>query len=206
MTRRVWLAVLLCVLPGLSWAASPAEFYAQQMRRAAVGETAQAAQALAAHARGLAEQDVWRARMRTAAALLTMRAQHARALPAMEAPSLQYRLAARFLQAHPAPRERKRWPVAVLAAVLPGLGHAWLGRWQDVKVVVLLVWPMLGLTLWAARRRMGPVTVFFAGITLWLWSGSVYSAISLHEREQLEQYLAWWQQLWAASALPGRPW
>jgi len=53
---------------------------------------------------------------------------------------------------------------------------------------------------------MGPVTVFFVLTTLWLWSGSVFSAVSLAERGSFEAYVLWWQGLWQASGLPGRPW
>jgi len=61
-------------------------------------------------------------------------------------------------------------------------------------------------TFWADRRDMGPVTVFFAMITAWLWSGMVFSATSLAERGGYELYYAWWQQLWQASGLPSKPW
>ena len=70
----------------------------------------------------------------------------------------------------------------------------------------MLVWPMLLLTLWAARRHMGPVTVFFALITVWLWSGTVFSSMSLAERASFEAYTLWWQGLWQASGLQGQPW
>ena len=95
---------------------------------------------------------------------------------------------------------------AILATIFPGAGHAWQGRWQDAWVAAIMVWPMLILTLWAASRRMGPVTIFFAMITAWLWSGTVFSSISLAERGGMESYLLWWQGVWQASGLPGRPW
>ena len=98
------------------------------------------------------------------------------------------------------------WLPGLLATIFPGAGHAWQERWNDAVVAAIMVWPMLILTLWAAYRRMGPVTIFFAMITAWLWSGTVFSAISLAERGDVEAYLVWWQGLWQASALPGRPW
>ena len=53
---------------------------------------------------------------------------------------------------------------------------------------------------------MGPVTAFFALVTAWLWSGSVFSAIALAERGGMEAYLDWWRELWRFAAIPGRPW
>ncbi|RMH61010.1 MAG: hypothetical protein D6678_04435 [Zetaproteobacteria bacterium] len=206
MVVRLILPFALLFLVPAAWAAGEEEFYGRQLQRAAAGDIAVAAAALAERARVLPRGDLWRTRMQMAAMLLRMRVERAVSLPARAPIDVPYRLAKGYVQAHPPPSKSSRWPVVLMAALLPGLGHAWLGRWQDVKAVALLVWPMIVLTLWAAKRRMGPVTVFFALITLWLWSGSVYSALSLHEREAMEQYLAWWQQLWLASALPGRPW
>ena len=111
-----------------------------------------------------------------------------------------------WLDTHPKPQVEESIMPGLLAAILPGTGHAWLGRWGDAGVAAMLVWPLLILTFWAARRDMGPVTVFFALITAWLWSGTVFSATSLAERGDFEIYYAWWQQMWAASGLPSRPW
>ncbi len=184
------------------------------MALAASGHDAEAVAALRAGA-WLAASEGWRARMRSAAALLAMREAARRgrlhaAGPAENAAAglrgVHRMLAARWLKAHPAPEAAPSWPAGLLAALLPGAGHAWLGRWRDAGVAAMLTWPMLLLTFWAARRRMGPVTVFFAAITLWLWSGTVFSAVSLAERGGLEDWLRWWQALWQASGLPGRPW
>ncbi len=180
--------------------------YTMQLQQAASGQQALAIESLRRQASGLLPDDPWRARMLTAASLLEMRMQWQSRLPEATMPTLQQQLVQRFIAQHPAPEHDAAWPVVALAVLLPGGGHALLGRWHDAWVVIMLVWPMLGLTLWAARRSMGPVTVFFGLITLWLWSGSVYSAISLHERSLLEQYFSWWQGVWHASGLPGRPW
>ncbi len=206
---RLLMVLILCslclVLPGQSYADAQQQ-YTEQLQQAAAGHSAQAAESLRRLASGLLPDDPWRARMLTAAGLLEMRTQRQSHLPEMAVPTLQQQLAARFIARHPLPETRATWLVATFAVLLPGGGHALLGRWHDVGVVAMLVWPMLGLTLWAARRRMGPVTVFFGLITLWLWSGSVYSAISLHERNMLEQYFSWWQGVWQAAGLPGEPW
>ncbi len=199
-------ALLLCA--GAAWADDAAAVWREAMSLAAHGHDAEAVAALRAGAR-LAGDEGWRARMASAASLLAMREQARRGEMRVSAPALRgaHRLlAAQWLAAHPAPESGPVWPAALLAAILPGAGHAWLGRWRDAGVAAMLTWPMLILTFWAARRRMGPVTVFFALISLWLWSGSVFSAISLAERGSWEAYLAWWQGLWQAAGLPGRPW
>jgi len=180
--------------------------YMLLLQQAASGQLEQTAENLRRQASSLSPENPWRGRMLTAASLLEMRMQQQPRLPAVKVPTLQQQLAQQFIVKHPAPEPGARWPVVILAVLLPGSGHALLGRWHDAWVVAILVWPMLGLTLWAAKRSMGPVTVFFALITLWLWSGSVYSALSLHERSMLEQYFSWWQGVWSASGLPGRPW
>ncbi|WP_038249334.1 hypothetical protein [Ghiorsea bivora] len=111
-----------------------------------------------------------------------------------------------WLQQHPIPAVEDSIMPGLLAAIIPGAGHVWLGRWRDAGVAAMLVWPLLILTFWAARRDMGPVTVFFALITAWLWSGTVFSATSLAERGDFELYYAWWQEAWVASGLPSKPW
>ncbi len=146
----------------------------------------------------------WARRIRTACALLRMR--DAQALqPAGLADGPEAVLVQRWLAAHPAPARSSPWVPALLSLV-PGLGHLYLGRGRDALVAALLVWPMLALTLWAWIRRMGPVVVFFGGITAWLWSGVIFSAYALAMRGNLEDYLAWWRALWQASGLPGTPW
>jgi len=148
--------------------------------------------------------EIWGERMRLAAFLLAMRGRLGTELPAGE--SLNVALLATYAHTHAAPPPADSRVAGILAALLPGAGHAWLGRWHDAGTSALLVWPILLLTLWAWRRGMGPLTVFFALITIWLWSGSVFSAVSLAERGGFEAYVLWWQGLWQASGLPGRPW
>ncbi|HCS12297.1 MAG: hypothetical protein COS82_11370 [Zetaproteobacteria bacterium CG06_land_8_20_14_3_00_59_53] len=148
--------------------------------------------------------DVWAERMRLAAALISMRTRQAVEPPAAD--GLNAALVNAYAQAHTAPSSADSRTTGLLAALFPGAGHAWLHRWHDAGTAALLVWPMLLLSLWAWRRGMGPVTVFFVLTTLWLWSGSVFSAVSLAERGSFEAYVLWWQGLWQASGLPGRPW
>ncbi len=191
--------------------ASPAQVWQQAMQMAAAGH----GEAAIAHLSGAASMipnrhDLWRERMLVAAALLDMREKQRAQVDFPEAPEFsgwaEVRLVRRYLAGHPPPVTQAPYVAGMAAALFPGAGHAWQGRWRDAGVAALLVWPMLVLTLWAARRRMGPVTVFFALITVWLWSGTVFSAVSLAERGNVEAYLYWWQGLWQASGLPGRPW
>jgi len=198
------LAALFCA-PTQSEAGSELT-YQQSMRLAATGHEAEATAALYAAASVLPDRDIWKARMQAAAILLDMKHRQYTTLPV----NVQYKdnltLAAAYVGANQPPEARASWPAMILAVVIPGAGHAWQSRWRDAGTSAVLVWPLLILTLWAARRKMGPVTVFFALITVWLWSGTVFSAISLAERTSMETYMVWWQGLWQASALPGQPW
>jgi len=179
--------------------------YQISMNLAAQGKLSQSITALHAAAAVLPEADIWRERMLAAASLLAM--QKIQGLQQTTTEENNYsRLAEAYIKAHAKPKYRSVWPAALLATIMPGSGHAWLGRWGDALTAALFVWPLLILTLWAAWRKMGPVTVFFALLTLWFWSGSVFSAISLAERGSFAAYMQWWQALWQASALPGQPW
>jgi len=147
----------------------------------------------------------WRGWLASAAALLDMR-HDLRLQPTFTAAAPAIERVNGYLATAPPPERGRSWLAALCGAVLPGAGHAWLGRWRDGVKAATLVWPMFALTVWAWRRRMGPVTVFFAAVTVWLWSGTVFSAYSLARRGDLHAYLAWWQGVWQASGLPGRPW
>ena len=185
--------------------ASPAETYKKAVALAADGKDSEAVARLNGALDVYAVHDVWRERMQSAEALLSMREQR-QPRPRFSGQSPQAGLVEAYLRQHPAPVAESSWMPGIFATLLPGSGHAWLGRWRDAGVAALMVWPMLLLTLWAGKRRMGPLTVFFAMITVWLWSGTVFSAVSLAERGGYESYLAWWQGLWQASGLQGRPW
>jgi len=204
--RRILLiiAVAICAASSANALAGPADAYRQAINIAAGGDERAAIAALDALATALPADDIWRARARTAGALLSMRMRRSALVPAGAGPQLA--LADAYVADHPLLPDAVRWPATALAVLLPGAGHAWQGRWRDAATAAMMVWPMLLLTFWAARRRMGPVTLFFALITAWLWSGTVFSSLSLAERGTLESYLAWWQHLWQASGLPGRPW
>ncbi len=192
--------------------ASPASVWQQAIGMAAAGDERGAVGYLSGAVSMLPElpHNLWRERMQLAVILLEMRQHRAIVAPQMEhkpaAIWTETKLARRYLHDYPLPKQVSPVMPGVLGVLLPGAGHAWLGRWHDAGVAAMLVMPMLLLTLWAMRRGMGPVTVFFALITVWLWSGSVFSAISLAERGTAEAYGLWWQGLWQASALPGRPW
>jgi len=199
--------MLFCALSPLWVNANEAsrQVYEQAVQLAVQGKSEQAIVALQAASAVLPISDVWKPRMQTAALLLQLKDQQSTQLP--QALNNEYLLlAAAYAQSEPQPQVTQRWQVGLLATLLPGAGHAWLGRWHDAGEAALLVWPLLILTGWAARRRMGPVTVFFALLTVWLWSGTIFSAVSLAERGSFELYVLWWQGLWQASGLPGRPW
>ncbi len=200
----VLLAILAALLRVQPVTAGASDTYRQAMHLAATHRDARALALLA----GLQSSDpnLWRDRGRDAAALIAMRHKRASGPVFPDKDSLAAVLSQRYIAASPAPEAGAAWVPALLAALAPGAGHAWLGRYHDAVAAAVLVWPMLLLTLWAWRRRMGPVTVFFALLAVWLWSGNIFSAISLNERASFEAYLRWWQGLWQASALPGRPW
>lgn len=202
---RMLLAVLL--LSALLGQAQPAvadasDAYHRAIALAAQGRDVEAVAMLAGAVETAPE--VWAVRMRVAAALLGMRTRQGVEAPLAD--GMNGALVAAYAQSHAAPPPADGRVAGVLAAVFPGAGHAWLGRWHDAATAAMLVWPMLLLTLWAWRRGMGPLTVFLALLTLWLWSGSVFSAVSLAERGGFEAYAQWWQGMWQASGLPGRPW
>jgi len=182
-----------------------AQVYHTAIGMAAQGKTAEAVAALQAASAMLPAQNMWQQRMITAAMLLQMKQQQLHSLPALASNS-NLLLADAYIRTHPATSPHNPWFAGSLGTLFPGAGHAWLGRWHDARMAAILVIPMLLLTLWAARRQMGPVTLFFAAITLWLWSGTIFSAISLSQRENMEAYMQWWQPMWQAAALSGQPW
>jgi len=212
MKPGIYSDLLLCFFLGAVLAsfpqtleAKPDDLYSEAIHLAAQGKDATAADRLRYGMTVLAKSDPWRARMSAAAALLDMRNRQA-AAPIISDAEMYEVLIETYLRKHQPARMERVWPIGLMATVLPGSGHAWLGRWHDASIAALMVWPMLVLTLWAARRRMGPVTLFFSLITLWLWSGTIFSAVSLAERGGSEAYMIWWRGLWNASGLLGRPW
>jgi len=186
--------------------ADSASAFRQAVTMAAQGDDQAARVSLHALAAVLPAGDTWRQRIDAAEQLIGMRANRKIQFPVRTNPNPYLALASAYASAHPLLPDATRWPATALAVVFPGAGHAWQGRWKDAGMAAMMVWPMLLLTAWAAKRRMGPVTVFFALITIWLWSGTVFSSISLAERANAETYMAWWQGVWQASGLPGRPW
>jgi len=185
--------------------AAPRDVYRQAIQLAAQGHDGKAAAMLTGAAKVLHVRSIWRERMLAATALLDMRKQQSRK-PLLASDSIHAGLVEQYIHTHPEPKKTQVWIPGLLATLFPGSGHAWLKRWHDARVAAMLVWPMLILTFWAWKRRMGPVTVFFGLLTLWLWSGTVFSAVSLAERGNMETYMAWWQGLWQFTGLPGRPW
>lgn len=190
--------------------AGPQQVWQDAMAHATQGRDLQAIAMLQGAKLQGSVDDVWAQRFDIASRILKLReqAKHDSLYnPLMLGGDNQYQfLMASWLQQHPMPEMRKSSLPSILASIIPGAGHAWLGRWGDAGVSAMLVWPFLILTFWAARRNMGPVTVFFALITAWLWSGTIFSATSLAERGDYELYYAWWKEMWMASGLPMRPW
>jgi len=202
----LWGMLPLMLLTASVSQAGPEQVYQQSLQLAANGRDAEAIAALQAAAAVLPDQHAWKVRMLAAATLLDVKRHRLEQLPVQADNITNLSLASGHARANPLPQAEASWPAMMLAVLLPGAGHAWQGRWRDAGVVAMLVWPMLLLTLWAARRRMGPVTAFFALITVWLWSGTVFSSMSLAERASFEAYMLWWQGLWQASGLQGQPW
>lgn len=202
--RNALLLFLLLITP-LVAKAEPQQLYDQALAMAASGHEREAIAQLKGAAAVLPPANVWRERMEMAATLMEMRTDQRFELEDIGS-SMYGRLAKVYLDKQQRPQAGDSTIPTILATVFPGAGHAWQGRWQDAWVAAIMVWPMLILTLWAAFRRMGPVTIFFAMITAWLWSGTIFSSLSLAERADMDSYMLWWQGLWQASGLPGRPW
>jgi len=201
--------LLFLLIPVLAQA-TPEQVWQESMKWAQQGSDRAAIAVLDGALLQAEQPDAWTQRFEMAKILLNLR-REARLHqeynpPRLPANNAYAALLEHWLNTHPMPRVEPSVMPQVLGAVIPGAGHAWLGRWDDAGVAAMLVWPLLILTLWAARRDMGPVTVFFALITAWLWSGTVFSATSLAERGDFEMYYAWWQEMWTASGLPSKPW
>lgn len=196
---------LSCVLlPMVAWA-DAGQVYRQALDLAGGGRNAEAIAMLHGGMQSASSTTSWKLRMFAATQLLHMREQHQVLIDGQHvAGNTHLMLAQAYSQQVPLKKAENSTIPMILATLFPGAGHAWLGRWHDATTAMVLVLPMLFLTLWAWRRKMGPVTVFFGAITLWLWSGSVFSATSLAEREVHEAYLLWWQGMWQSSGLPGR--
>jgi len=214
---RTWLQCICSLLAACLFSipssqANPADAYQQAINMAAQGHEREALAALhvlqsaIAQPSPTAQQSTWNLRSFAAQQLINIKLEQRSTMLAADNTNPYLSLAANHIRTHPLQHETTLWPITLVATLLPGAGHAWQGRWHDAYSAALIVWPMILLTLWALKRRMGPVTVFFALITIWLWSGTVFSAISLAERGSAEAYIIWWQSIWLASGLPGRPW
>ncbi len=208
--RTLLLLLLLMAAMPQSYADTAAT-YRHALSQAAQGQLRAAQEMLGSIHNDGPDRSIWPQRAAAAGVLLSMRMDQQIDFPpqsfsAQSGPNSYLSLASAYASTHPLIRDGRRWMATLLAVILPGAGHAWQGRWHDAGTAALMVWPMLILTIWAALRKMGPVTLFFALITIWLWSGTVFSSISLAERGNAESYMLWWQGVWQASGLPGRPW
>ncbi len=205
-----WWVGLVVLLSPLWVQATPDQAWSEAMHLAQQGKDKQAMALMRGAQLQYSRQSLWTQRFDFASRMLHLRQQakyHSQYHPIVLQGQNHYEiLLNNWLQQHPMPQSSGSTMAGLLAAIIPGAGHAWQGRWGDAGVAAMLVWPLLILTFWAARRDIGPVTVFFALITAWLWSGTVFSAVSLAERGDYELYVAWWQQMWTASGLPARSW
>ncbi|MDQ6989738.1 MAG: hypothetical protein Q9M19_07635 [Mariprofundaceae bacterium] len=201
--------MMLCLLP-LMAQATPDQAWSEAVSLAQQGNDKQAIAMLRGAQLQYSRATLWTQRFSFASRLLKLRQQAKYHNTYVSITLLGQNnheiLLANWLKQHPVPQTSGSTMSGLFAALIPGAGHAWQGRWGDAGVAAMLVWPLLILTFWAARRDMGPVTVFFALITAWLWSGTVFSAVSLAERGDFELYEAWWQEMWMASGLPSRVW
>ena len=206
---KMLVTLFLLVMPVLSYA-SAQQAWDEAMLLAKQGSDRQAIALMRGANMQQDSQSLWAQRFDIATRLLELRTEakyHSEYSAFKLSGNNQHEmLMANWLKQNPLPETAGETLPGLLAAIIPGSGHAWMGRWGDAGVAAMLVWPLLILTFWAARREMGPVTVFFALITAWLWSGTVFSAVSLAERGNFELYYAWWQEMWIASGLPSRPW
>ncbi|MDQ6991737.1 MAG: hypothetical protein Q9M11_08415 [Mariprofundaceae bacterium] len=198
-------AWLLCSSAALADEQNTSHVYHVCIHLAAQGKTSESIAALQASSALLSPINPWQQRMLAAASLLQMKQQQRTQLPNPQGNN-NLMLAAAFAKQNPLPLAVNPWLAGSLAMILPGAGHAFLDRWHDAWIAFLMVVPLLILTFWAWHRSMGPVTVFFALLTAWLWSGSIFSAISLSQRGNMEAYMQWWKPLWQAAALSGQPW
>jgi len=209
---KKFLCGLICcllLLPALAQA-GPQQVWDEAMGQAKLGHDEQAITLLKGASLISAEQNLWIQRFDIASRMLALRenAKHDSIYNVLllSGNNQHEMMLGSWLNQHPLPQTAGSSVPGILASMIPGAGHAWMGRWGDAGVSAMLVWPLLILTFWAARRDMGPVTVFFALMTAWLWSGTVFSAVSLAERGDYELYYSWWREMWVASGLPARPW
>ncbi|RMG91470.1 MAG: hypothetical protein D6703_04975, partial [Zetaproteobacteria bacterium] len=180
--------VLMFLAAGHAFAAEPVSqtdrmAYESWIAKAAQGDLRSSVKGLNQLAARLPSDSIWHERCQMASLLLEMRRQRSTHLPPIAMPTISYRLVERkwrqLEQLAPPPPS---WLVLAGAVVVPGGGHAIMGRWHDAWVSFVMTGFMVWLTCWAFRRRMGPVTVFFGVMTVWLWGGTIFSAVSLHER------------------------
>mgnify|MGYP001118828591 CR=1 FL=1 len=74
--------------------------------------------------------------------------------------------------------ERDPHVAGILAAMLPGLGHAYLGRWEDAGLVFMVNGAFLAGTLEAIERRNRALAAGMAFAELLWYSGNIFSAVS----------------------------
>lgn len=83
-------------------------------------------------------------------------------------------------------RERSPWTAAALAAIVPGAGHAYLGRWEDAALTFCVNAAFLGASIEAVSKRQTALAAGMAAAELLWYSGNVFSAVSnAHKHNQV---------------------
>ena len=119
----------------------------------------------------------------------------ARALEAVEGEGPHARVAreesARIHRGELSSRERSPWMAGALAALLPGAGHAYLGRWEDAALVFTVNGAFLGATVEALEKDQPALAGAMALAELLWYSGNIFGAVSSahkHNRVLAQQW------------------
>ncbi len=100
--------------------------------------------------------------------------------------------AARVTRGEVSSQGRSPWTAGILAGLLPGAGHAYLGRWEDAALVFLVNGVFLGATLEAVEKRQPALAGGMALAELIWYSGNIFSAVSnahKHNKGLAEQWI-----------------
>jgi hypothetical protein len=117
-----------------------------------------------------------------------------------------------WIREHSPPSEKSPWMAGVLAAILPGAGHAYTDRWRDAGLVFSVNSAFTAATLEAIRKENHALAGGMALAELLWYSGNIFSAVgSAHKynRALSRQLLEELQLPPAFMELPpwrGEPW
>ncbi len=99
--------------------------------------------------------------------------------------------AAKIRQGELSSKERSPWTAAVLAALFPGAGHAYLGRWEDAALVFMVNGAFLGATVEAIQKKQPALAGGMALAELLWYTGNIFSSVSnthKHNRQLLQEW------------------